>query len=433
MRRTFSLLFVTLFVLLAVLPFTVKAAGKRVYVLHVDEGQTIDPGLAQITKRVFTEAAQDPAAVAVAIIIDTPGGLVQSAQEMKKAILDSRLKTVAYVPGNAWSAGALIATAAEQIYMHPGTSIGAAEPRYQGSTETDHKAVSAFSAEFRSAAEARGRDPRIAQAMVDKNIKIPGQESELLTLTWNEAVKLRYADGEAQSLEDALAKAGIMDYELVDMAPKLSEQVGRFLTQPWVAILLLVVGVIAIGVEFIKPGVTLPGMIGVLCLGLFFAGNMLVGTADWTSLALALIGVVLLVIEAFVPGFGVFGVSGAIAMAASIFLAAPTTDLALMYLMWAALAFMVALFVIVRAVSRRGLGKALTLEKDAKGWVSPRADLAEMVGQEGKALTVLRPAGTAQFGAEKVDVVTEGEFVVAGTPVRVIRVEGTRVVVRSLA
>lgn len=439
MRRVLASLFLSLMAVLMVLPTTAQAAPTtKVYVLHIDRGQQIDPGLTQIARRVFAEAeaharsAGDPSAAAVAILLDTPGGFVASANQIKDLIMQTDLKTVGYVSGDAFSAGALIATATEKLYMHPSSAIGAAEPREMGSSQrADYKVVSALVKSFESTAEARGRNTAAARAMVDRDAPIPGQKTALLTLTYREAVETGYADGEASSLENALAKAGIGDHEVIDIAPTFSEKAGRFLTDPLVATLLLVIGVIAIGIEFIKPGVTIPGVIGVFSLGLFFLGNSLVGTAGWLELALALIGILLLVVEAFVPGFGVFGVGGVISMAASIIMAAPTPALAIQYLMWTTLASTVALFFLLRTISRRGLGKVLTLKDTAHGWTAPRADLSGLVGREGTAQTVLRPAGTALFGNEKVDVVAEGEFIPAGTLVKIIRVEGTRVVVRS--
>jgi membrane-bound serine protease (ClpP class) len=434
-RRIFPLFILALMTVLALLPVATGAAAgpKKVYVLHIDRMQEIGPSIAQITKRVFQQAEADPDAVAVAMLIDTPGGLVSSALEMKNTILGSKLMSVAFVNDNAISAGALIATAAEKLYMNPGSLIGAAEPRDAvTNSKVDPKTLSVVVSAFASTAQARGRDESLARAMVDQSAKVTGQTTALLTMTYKDAVQRKYADGEAKSLDEALQQAGITNYTLVNFEPTFGEQVGRFLILPWVATALLVIGIIALGIEFIKPGVTLPGMIGVICLSLFFLGNVLVGTAGWLELALALIGVLLLLIEAFIPGFGVFGFGGAAAIGASIFLAVPSQDLALLYLMAAAVAFCIVLVAIVRTISKRGLGKALTLESDAKGFVPARADLAYLVGTKGTALTVLRPAGTAQFGDLKVDVVTEGDYVVAGTALAVIRVDGTRVVVRSL-
>ncbi len=435
MRRLFSAFFLSLMALLLILPSVAGAEGavKKVYVLRIDNFQQIDAGLAQFSERIFNMAEADPNAAGIAVVLDTPGGYVDAANRIKDRLLDSKLKSIAYVEGGAISAGALIATAAEKIYMHPGSIIGAAEPRIAGTNETaDYKAKSVVAGYFVSAAQARGRDENIARAMVDKDTPIPGQKGELLTLTQEEAIQKQYADGSAANLTEAINNAGIMEFELVETAPTFSEEAGRFLTQPWVATLLLVVGVIAIGIEFMKPGVTVPGLIGIVSLGLFFLGNTLVGTAGWLELSLAIIGIVLLIVEAFVPGFGIFGIGGLVAMGSSIFFAVPSQELAWRYLMWTAVALVVALFGIIRAVGKRGLGKALTLEDSAKGWVAPRTDLAALVGREGKSLTVLRPAGTAQFGDLKLDVVTEGEYIGHGKRVKIMRVEGTRVVVRAL-
>lgn len=434
MRRIFKGLVGILAAVFFLLPLTAGAEGPdRVYVLHVDGMQTIDPGLAQLTRRAFAEAEADPDAVAVAILVNTPGGMVESAMAMKEEIFATHLKTVAFVNDNALSAGALIATAAEYLYMAPGSQIGAAEPRELGSTEAaDYKTVASVVGAFRSAAEGRGRDPDLAQAMVDVNAKVPGQTTELLVLTAQKAVETGYANGTAKDLPDALRQAGISDFTLVHVTASTSEQIGRFLTTPWVAILLLVVGVIALSLEFMKPGITIPGVIGIIALGLFFLGNALMGTAGWVELALALIGVVLMVIEIFVPGFGLFGIGGVVLVAISIFMAVPTPRLAVTYLFWTALAFTVGLFGIMRTISKRGLGRLLTLERSGKDWVPARVDLSSLIGQEGRSLTVLRPAGTAQFGDLKVDVVTEGEYLGAGVAVKVIRVEGTRVVVRAV-
>lgn len=439
MRRSLSWLVLALFATLAFLPLvpgTARAAGPTVYVLRINHQQIIDQGVAQLVERAFLQAEQDPSAAAVAIELDTPGGYTNAAIRIKETLLNSKLRSVTFVTNMAASSGALIATASEKLYMQGGSTIGSAEVRIAGTDEpADYKTMSEWIAQFRSAAEHRGRNADLAQAMVDRTKKAPNQTTELLSLTADAAAANGYANGTAEDLLDALSKAGIAgNPQLVVVEPRLSEQVGRFLTLPMVAILLLVVGVIAIGLEFIKPGVTIPGLVGVVSLTLFFMGNMLVGTAGWLEVGLAFLGVLLLVIEAFIPGFGVFGVGGIFSVAASVFLSVDSPKRATMYLMWTSLAFMFTLFAILRGLSKRGLGKALTLRDrlDGKSYVPERADLSGMVGKEGRALSTLRPAGTAQFGAQRIDVVTEGEFIASGTPVKVIRVDGARVLVRSL-
>lgn len=434
MRRLMASLFLVLMAILMLLPASALAApANKVYVIRMDNWQEIDPGLAQITRRIMEMANTDPQAAAVVVVLDTPGGWVHSAVAIKDLLLQTKLRTIAYVQGDAFSAGALIATAAEKLYLHPGSALGAAEPRNASTNQpVDHKVLSSVAGSYEATAIARGRDPQIARAMVDRSTPAPGQRGELLTLNFKDAIATRYADGEAASIDEAIQQAGLTNYELFEPPVTFSERAGRFLTTPFVATMLLVVGVIAIGIEFIKPGVTLPGLIGIVSLGLFFLGNTLVGTANWLEISLAVIGILLLIVEAFVPGFGVFGVGGVVSMGASIFLSVPSPELAWQYLMWTAIAFLGVLVGLVRAISKRGLGKALTLSDSAKGWTAPRTDDSALIGREGVSLTVLRPAGTAEFGEQKVDVVTEGEFISVGQRVRVVRVEGTRVVVRTV-
>ncbi|WP_050742071.1 NfeD family protein [Symbiobacterium thermophilum] len=412
-----------------------NGSGK-VYVLRIDNGQVIDPGLAQFADRVFDEAGADPDAVAIAVVLDTPGGYVESAARIKDRLLHppNGLKTIAYVENDAVSAGALIATAAEYLFMHPGAVIGAAEPRNALTGETaDYKSLSVVVNYFTSAAEYRKRDPNIARAFVDKDHPMPWQTDVLLTLDYQKAVATGYANGVADSLHDAIRQAGIAQFQLVEPQWTFSEQVGRVLTTPWVAILLLVVGVIAFGIEFMQPGLTGPAALGIVCLTLFFLGNALVGTAGWVEIALAISGLVLLGVELFTPGFGIFGLAGIVAFGGAIFLAAPSAGLAWRYLTWTTVASAFVLFAVIRAISRRGLGKVLTLKDTAKDWSAQAEDRARLVGREGVSLTVLRPAGTAVFDDQRLDVVTEGEFIPAGVPVKIVRVEGTRIVVRAMA
>jgi membrane-bound serine protease (ClpP class) len=433
-RKVLARLSLLVLMLVTLVALPVQAAGTpTVYILPLNGFQPVDPTMALQVERAVRTAEADPDAAALVLVLDTPGGLVSSAFEIKNTLLKSQVKTIAWVENNALSAGALIAMSAEKLYMAPGSAIGAAEPRLEGTTtKADYKTVDAVVANFKAAALARGRDPAIAAAMVDTDARVPWQQGKLLVLTQQEAIDKKFADGRANSITDLLSQTGLTGYELVTLRPTTSDAVGRILTTPWVAILLLVVGVIALGMEFTKPGLTLPGVVGIAALGLFFAGNFLVGTAGWLEIGLAVIGAILLVVEIFIPGFGLFGISGLIAVGLSIFWSVPNPRDAFTYMLWTALAGSVAFALIARQFSQRGLGRWLTLQQSAKEWRADRPDRAALVGQVGETVTTLRPAGIARIGDQKVDVVTEGEFIPAGTPVIVITVEGRRIVVRAL-
>src|SRR5690606_36307695 len=172
---------------------------------------------------------------------------------------------------NAFSAGALIAMSAERLAMLPGSSIGAALPILAtptGIAPVDEKFSSALRGEFRSVAEARGRNPQVAEGMVDELIEIPGLStaSELITLTAAQAVEYGIADSQAGTLQQALADFGYGGVAIERMEPSLTERLGGFLAQPLISAALLVIGIGGLLIEIFSPGFGLPGAIGILAL-----------------------------------------------------------------------------------------------------------------------------------------------------------------------
>jgi membrane-bound serine protease (ClpP class) len=299
--------------------------------------------------------------------------------------------------------------------------------------------------EFRSVAEERGLDPRIAEAMVDESIEIPGvvRAGELLTLTSAEARRVGFSKGEAADEPELLRTVGLAGARVVSVEPNWAELVVRFLTDPLVSPLLLSLGLLGLVFEIKHGAFGLGGLVSLLSLGLFFGSSFILGLAGWEVVLLLGLGAIALAVEVFVlPGFGVAGIAGIAAIATAVILSlignAPTAaDVA------QAFAILATSLVITTAVAYAWLRHLPTSTRfsglflrhglpQADGYISalPRVDL---VGQEGVALTDLRPAGTARIGAERVDVVTEGEYVSQGAPVRVVRSEGYRHVVMPVA
>jgi membrane-bound serine protease (ClpP class) len=213
------------------------------------------------------------------------------------------------------------------------------------------------------------------------------------------------------------------------------------LTHPLVAPLLLSLGFLGLLIELKSPAFGMAGVFGVICLGLFFGSHYLVGLAGWEELMLLVAGVTLVGVEMFVlPGFGVAGLAGGLAVLASVYLSLVThlsseADMSQAAGMLSAAIILVILggWAIVRTLPRSGrftrsgvlLGEATDRET---GYIS-NPDRTELIGATGVAVTDLRPAGAAQFGDERVDVVSDSAFISAGTPVRVVRSEGYRHVV----
>jgi membrane-bound serine protease (ClpP class) len=277
---------------------------------------TIEPGLGHYLERSIHDAEQQHAS-AIILDIDTPGGRLDTVLEMRDAILDTDIPVVAFVNRQAFSAGALITIASDQIWMTPAAVFGAATP-VSGSGETaSEKTISAVRSVFRSTAEHQGRDPAIAEAMVDPAVEVPGLDSStsLLTLSTDQARAHGYADGVANSRADLLAQLGLADAEVTVASPTLMERATRWITDPGVASLLILLGLALIVVDGIIGGLGVVARVGAGLLGLFFWGHMIADLAGWEDLILIVVGLVLIGIEVFViPGFGLAGILGLLSL-----------------------------------------------------------------------------------------------------------------------
>ncbi|ADU52257.1 protein of unknown function DUF107 [Thermaerobacter marianensis DSM 12885] len=407
------------------------AAGPPQRVLVIPVRGNIEPGLARFVTRGFEQARRDRAAVLLEI--STFGGRVDGATDIRGAInaaVAAGVPVAAWVPDRAISAGALIAIAAPSLYMAPDATLGAAEPR-----PADEKTISFVRAEFEAAARHRGRDPQVAAAMVDKDVAIPNlvEKGQILTLTGEKAREIGFIEGLASSRQQALEAAGWGELPVEELAPTAAERVARFVTDPVVAPILLSIGMAGLVAEFYVPGFGFPGIVGLLSLGLFFGGHLLAGVAGWEVLLLFLVGALLIAVELVMPGFGIFGITGLLAMGAAVVLVTGDVTRGLQALLSGLVVTALVLAVLGRVAGRRGLWRKLALPtrlSEAEGFRSTAEDPA-LVGQRGRALTPLRPAGAAAVGGRRVDVVTEGEYLPAGTAIEIIRVEGRRVVVRA--
>jgi len=423
------------------------AQEKRpvVYVAPI-EG-IIDLGLAPFVQRVLDEATAAGAA-AVVLEINTFGGRVDAAVQIRDALLNSRVRTVAFVNKRAISAGALISLAAENIVMAGGSTIGAATPVQAGqpgagAQPVEEKTVSYVRKEFRATAESRKRPPLLAEAMVDADVAIRGviEKGKLLTLTTEEALKHKLADSRADTLEDALQRLGLGGAEIRRASPNWAENVVRFLTHPLLSSLLVTIGMLGIIIELRTPGFGMAGAIGVGSLAAFFWGHWLVRLAGWGELLLALLGVALLILELLViPGFGLAGIAGILALFAALVMSIVGSGATPEFFMLAGgrillslLVAVIASFVLLRYLPRLPFGRRLILATGlsaGEGYSSePEGDKIRQ-GKSGTAVSPLRPAGIAEIEGERVDVVSDGEFIEPGEPITVTRVDGNRIVVR---
>lgn len=423
-------------------PLPVEApAGAKVVVIPIDE--TVELGLAAFVRRAIADHTD---AAAIVLDVNTLGGRVDAAIQIRDALLEAAPRTVAFIHPRAISAGALISLACDNVLMTEGATIGAATPIQAGGGEVqavDEKMVSYMRAEMRSTAEANGRRGDIAEAMVDREVVIEGvvDAGKLLTLDTDQAIKLGIADGKAANLEEVMTALTLKQPQIVEVEINWGEKLARILTEPTVSGLLLSVGMLGLMVAFYTRSVGMFTMLGFVSLALFFGGHAVVHLVGWEEALLFLSGVILVVIEIFfVPGFGVPGVLGLICVISALVLSLIGIPIhvsfqtgllaeAMTRVLLSLLGAFVLALVLMRLLSRTALGRSFVLQDAETGFLSaPSA--SDLVGQIGEALTDLRPAGKIVINHQRHEATSEREFVARGSRIRVIGKDGPVLIVR---
>ncbi len=412
----------------------VSAAGSNVYTISVT-GE-IGPGWLQFLERSLQEA-EDSGAAAVVLDFDTPGGYIDTAIDARKLLDKAPFPVYAYVNPHALSAGAYLALSADKLFMAPGSTMGAAEPRILGSNEpVDEKFLSSWEGEMRAMAERQGKDPELAAAMVRREMVIDGVVTgdELLTLTAREAEDLHVSDGTAATVAELPELVGLPDAVVSSLVPSTWDRISGWLINPVVATLILSLAFICLIVEVLTAGFGIAGLLSILFFGLYFGGHFFAGVSGWPALFLFLLGVVLLLVEAFIPGFGVFGAGGLVAVLVSIVLSSVSAVTGLRTLLFSLFISGVAGYLAFKYFQRKGLlRRFLNLESSTREQgFSSSADLTFLLGKQGFSVTPLRPAGIVELDDARFNVVSEGAFITTGEAVKVIKVEGNRIVVRSI-
>jgi membrane-bound serine protease (ClpP class) len=435
-----KLLLVSFFIFLSVNLFS----QKKVFLAEIT-GE-IDPRMAPYISRVVSDAEND-GAEAIIFRINTFGGRVDAATQIKDAIIGSRLLTIAFINNRAISAGSLIALSCRKICMVPGSSIGAATVVDQSGQKQSEKYQSFMRSEMRSTAERNGRRTDIVQGMVDENIIVSGinDHNQLITLTSDEAKKYGIADTLLYNLNDCLSAFGLRDAQIIKVSSNWAEDLVGFLNQPLISSILIMLGLVGIFAEIKSPGFGFPVIIGVISLLLFFGSSYILQLASIINIVLFIIGIILLLLEIFViPGFAITGVIGIILIIGSIFLSLIGNNLpfwdsgavskAIIQLSASLLFAFILIYILAKFLPKSSAFSRLVLsneEKADQGFVS-YPSIKELMDMEGIALTTLRPAGSAEFNGQKYDVVADWEYIPKGNKVKVIRVEGIKVVVKEL-
>jgi len=416
-------------------------AQEKIYFAKI-EGD-IDLGLAPYIRRVVEEAEKN-FAQAILFKINTFGGRVDAATQIKDAILNSKVRTIAFVDKRAISAGALITLSCEKIVMVPGASIGASTVVDQAGQKQSEKYQSYMRYEMRATAEKNKRRTDIAQGMVDETIVVPDLQDDstkLITLTSEEALKFGIADTILSSIAEVERFLNYEDADIITIDSNWAEDVVRFLNNPIISSLLIMLGLIGLYTEIKTPGWGLPGTLGVISLALFFGTGYILELASILEILLFIIGFILLLIEIFViPGFGVFGISGIVLMIGSLFLGLLSDfdlidwdiiSFAIIQLAATFVATGVIIFVLLKFLPKSDMFNKLILKEQVaeKSGYASKPTIEHLIGLEGKALTDLRPSGSALIDGKRIDVVTEGDYISNGSKIIVKSVEGSKVVV----
>ena len=442
--------------LLFYLVFISPLFSEIIYTVPI-EG-TIDLGLPPFIKRVISQAESDNAK-AIIFDINTFGGRVDAATQIKDAILSSKVMTIAYINRRAISAGALISLSCEKIYMTEGGLIGAATAVDMSGKKGSEKVISFMREEMASTAEKTGRSKEIARGMVDEELTfthlllngdslmvndIEGRkEGKLISLTTEQAIKYKIADGKAGTITELIEVLGYSESEIIENRENWSEKIVRFLTDPVVASLLTTFGFLGILFELQSPGWGIPGIVGLICLVLSLSASYIAQLATMSDMLFIITGLGLIMLEAFIiPGFGIVGISGIGVMLYGLYLllipdipvGEEVLGQAMDGFLIGLIGAVIGLYLLIRVLLKTNFWKQLTSpENQIKERVDKNLlDWESFIGEVGSSETDLHPSGWVKIKGKRVFVVSEGDFIEKGEDVKVLSADGNRILVRKL-
>ena len=446
---------------------TTAAEPAPVYVIPIHD--MIERGLVYVIRRGVAEA-EAAGASTIIFDMDTPGGRLDATETIMAAITDIKAQTVTFVNPNAISAGAIIAMATDHIYMTPLGRIGDAMPimmsplPFSGPQEMPdslkEKAVSPTVALIRSAAQRKGHDPLLAEAMVRPELEYKIGDTvicpagQLLTLTSEDAARLVGKDkhpllssGTVRSLNELIAQLGHADAPVVTVQATAAERMARVVEGFPMSGILLALGLLGIYIEIKTPGFGFPGIAGILLLAIWFWGHNVAGLAGIGEVAVFVIGAALLLVEILlIPGFGIVGILGIAMMASALMMAmiqhypgtpwqaptfGPDLEASILNLGLALLLVFTAGVGLARVLPKTPFFRRLALatrEMRDDGFTASEATVS-WVGKTGTAVTALHPAGIGDFGIERLNVVARGQFINKGSSIIVTESHGNRIVV----
>jgi membrane-bound serine protease (ClpP class) len=388
----------------------------------------------------------------VVIEMDTYGGVLTDAKDIVDKIMAFKKPIWVFVNSDAASAGALISIACDSIYMSPAASIGAATVVEGGSgNAAPDKYQSYMRSIMRATAEENGRDPRIAEGMVDERIVIDSvkQAGKVITFTTSEALAHGYCEAKVSSVEEILKRNKVANYKLVHFELDYVEKIIAFFLNPFISGILILIIIGGIYFELQAPGIGFPAAAAIIALILYLVPYYLNGLASYWEIIALFVGVGLLVAEIFIiPGFGVAGISGIVLTVSSLILIMLNNDnfnfdyVPMRSLLMASLATIggltggaLLLFFGGAKLSNTNAFKKMALtdtQSSARGY-SVNTEENSFLGKQGVAHTILRPSGKVLIDQQVYDAFTQGDFIEKGEAIEVISTEGVTLKVKRIA
>lgn len=423
--------------------------GKEFLIYKFEIKENIAAPALRRTQQAF-DAADTLGADIVFIHMNTYGGEVEKADSIRTRILQSKIPVMVFIDNNAASAGALISIASDRIYMRPGANMGAATVVDQSGEVVPDKFQSYMRSMMRSTAEAKGRDPEIAQAMVDPSIEVEGvsEAGKVLTFTASEAMRWGFAEGMAENIPEVIELAGIENYTIVEQELTPIDNIINILIHPLVSGILIMVILGGIYFELQTPGIGFPILAAFTAALFYFAPLYLEGLASHWEIILFVIGLVLLAVEIFaIPGFGVAGILGIVFIISGLafamvgnqgpdFTGVPLSEVGRAFLI-VIIAFFLSLsfsiYVGARVLTSKGrLGSTLalnTIQDTTQGYSSVNIKMKDLMGKTGTAYTMLRPSGKVEIEDDIYDATALTGYIDKGEAVKVIKYETSQIFV----
>ncbi|MCE2896141.1 MAG: ATP-dependent Clp protease proteolytic subunit [Flammeovirgaceae bacterium] len=443
-----KLALVTLVFLVLLTPVSkAQTAKSKVMVMEIKD--EIDPRMLRYV-RLALENAEKIKADYVVIDMDTYGGVLTDAKEIVDLIMDFKKPVWVYVNSDAASAGALISIACDSIYMSPGATIGAATVvEGAGGQAAPDKYQAYMRGIMRSTAEKNGRDPRIAEGMVDERIVIDSikQEGRVITFTTKEALKYGFCEAQVETIEEILKRNKVTNYELETFRLGTSEKIIAFVINPFISGILILIILGGIYFELQTPGIGFPLFASVTALILYLVPYYLNGLAEYWEIIALFVGILLLMAEVFViPGFGVAGIAGIILTVMSLVLIMLNNDFFnfefvpmgdIIRATFAAVGgisggMLLLFFGGARLTETKAFQRmALTDQQESSQGFSVNTSTIDMLGKKGISHTVLRPSGKVFIDEIVYDAFTRGEYVEKGESIEVVGIEGVTLRVKK--